>query len=77
MENKLYAILDEQHCFYCYITLQSILDDSKLNKIIKELYYALLEEEEDFSDSFEYELKKLKSVKVKSIVYKDLKYICV
>lgn len=76
-ENKLYAILDEEHSFYCYITLQSILDDSIIHEIIKKLYYDLLKDEEDFSECFEREIKKLENIKVTSISYTSMKYICV
>lgn len=77
MENKIFAILDEDKQMYCYIVVNSLLEDSEINKIIKKLYFDLLKEDDDFSDSFEYELKKLKDIKVNSIIYKDLKYICV
>lgn len=77
MEDKIYIILNEEKQMYCYIVLNSNLEDLEINKTIQKLYFDLLKENEDFSDYFEYKIKRLKNIKVKSIVYKDLHYICV
>lgn len=65
MENKIFVILDEDKQMYFYIVVNSLLEDSEINKIIKKLYFDLLKEDDDFSDSFEYELKKIKRYKGK------------
>lgn len=77
MEDKIYIILDEEKQMYCYIILSSLLEDLEIAEFIKTLYYNLLDEAEDFSDTFSKEVMKIKDIKVKSIVYKDIKYICV
>lgn len=77
MEEKIYIILDETKKMYCYIIINSILEDSEINEIVKRIYYSILEKDEDFGSNFENELMQVKEFKVKSIIYQDIKILCV
>lgn len=77
MEDKIYVILEETKKMYCYIIINSILEDSEINEIVKRIYYSILEKAEDFCSNFENELMQIKDIKVKSIIYKDMKILCV
>lgn len=77
MEDRIFIILDECKKMYCYIVLNSILEDVEINEIVKRLYYSVLEEDKDFGDNFANELTQIKDIKVKSIIYKDMKILCV
>ncbi|MBQ8234894.1 MAG: hypothetical protein IJZ36_04880 [Bacilli bacterium] len=78
MNEKIYMILDSNLQFYCYLILKSNLEDYEINNLVKKAYHqALIDENNDFTIELEKELKKLKNIKIISLVYENLKYICV